>query len=130
MDTVKPVSKRPWRVDLTDKWALNSVAVVDASDKAVCIVSREKSSDASLIVYAVNELARPAKTGRWHYRREHEHPMGWSCRDSKTGEAVAYGDKNLVFALAMLLNNDGESAIQFIKGWESCFDYSTKTKKG
>jgi hypothetical protein len=49
--------------------------------------------------------------GRFHYHREHEHPLGWSVVDSRWGDKIAYGDKNLCAVLSDLLNGKPYSGL-------------------
>lgn len=45
-------------------------------------------------------------TGRFYYRREHDHELGWSVVDSTDQTVWANGDKNICACVASLLNGE------------------------
>ena len=58
---------------------------------------------------------------RYFYFRAHNHPLGWGVGDAKADCVVAFGDKNICFAVAAILNGD-PSGGGVLKGWPEAFD--------
>lgn len=69
----------------------------------------------------LKELQKCWNEGPFIYVREHDKELGWSVKNFKTNEVVAYGDKNICCGLAMLMNGY-DQGIDLIKYMIKYFD--------
>lgn len=70
----------------------------------------------------VEDLNKIWSEGKFYYRREREHELGWSVVSNRTDKIIAYGDKNICCGLALILNKatkpyDGKDLIQQVSDY-------------